>query len=398
VVLVASGPTVKARKGFKFDQRTAVGLVLGAIGILAIGLLVNQITGQESTVSNDELGRATVRLVAGDVVGSGTIIDADEGLILTNAHVVARDAPGSGVRDLAFDFELDSSPREIEVLVAPALGKAAEPRYVAEVEAVDGYLDLAVLRITKTIGGQLIEPDSGDLDGLVAMDIGDSSGVQVGDPIRVFGYPTAAQTSSVTLTEGSVSGLVQDDRLKSNRAMLNISAGISPGNSGGLAVDEAGDLIGIPSLIRDDTVPSMRPSEFAKALVDAARSGEDYVSPWFRSLTSEEITGVRLVNPGSQSGITFDCDGGRPESIERGRVGIAFDFEGFGAGEHQDMFVLVQSADSTVGLRTLNLDYPVEWPANGCATITVPIDSDTAIDIGAISVLVGVGPNYDTDR
>ncbi len=399
LVLVASGPNASAIKRSPPAWRS-VPVLIGAtiIGAVAVGWLVLQLIGGDGSPSSvDELGRATVRIVSDDRLGSGTIIDAEEGLILTNAHVVAPDAPGSAVRDVAFDFELESTPREVEVQIAPALGKAAEPRYIAEIEVVDGYADLAVLRITKTIGGQLIEPGSGDLDDLVSVSIGDSSAVSVGDRIRVFGYPTASQTSSVTLTEGSVSGLVQDERMRSSRAMLNISAAISPGNSGGLAVDEDGDLVGIPSLIRDETVPSMRPSEFALALVDAARSGEVYVSPWYRDLTTEEISNVSLVNPGGDVGAQFDCATGQLESVDRGGVGVSFDYEGFSVDEHQDMLVVVRSGDSEIGSWTFNLDYPVRWETEvGCATVTVPIESDGPVDIATLGVMVGLGPTYDT--
>ena len=165
LVVVASGtnPATARRRSLR---RAAP--VLGAAAVLLIVVLGWLMTsGGGSGPSEDELARATVRLVAADRAGSGTIIDATRGLILTNAHVVAPDALGTGVRDVTFAGDLDVGPREVDVLVAPELEKAAEPRFVAEIVAVDGYLDLAVLQITKTVGGQLIEPGSDDLDGLV---------------------------------------------------------------------------------------------------------------------------------------------------------------------------------------------------------------------------------------
>ena len=65
-------------------------------------------------------------------------------------------------------------------------------------------------------------------------------------------------------------------------------------------------------------------------------------------------------------------------------------------GEHQDMLVLLRSSDTTIGIWTLNSEYPVDWPdEDGCATITVPIDE--AVDPSTLSVIVGIGPDYDTD-
>ncbi len=399
LVIVASGTNPTKPKGSKKIGVLPMAIVAVAIVAVAlVGWLVTRSGDGGGGPSNDQLGRATVRLLAGNFAGSGTIIDAKQGLILTNAHVVAPDAPGTGVRDVRFGYALDPSPRDVEVLVAPALDKAAEPRFIAEVVVVDGYLDLAVLKITKTTGGQLIEPGSGDLDGLVAVPVGDSKALTSGDSLRVFGYPSAAQSSSVTLKEGVVSGPVTDERIGSNRGMLNISADISPGNSGGLAVNKAGELVGVPTLVRDGKVASMRPSEFAKDLIAAARSGKPYTSPLYRPVTTEEVTDIQLVAPNSDAGIRFDCTSGAlaaPISAADSAVGVSFTFKGFEADQHQDMMVAVFSGDTLLGVQTLDQDYPVKWPVSGCATITVPIDASAlTADSPAPTLTVGLGPNY----
>ena len=401
LVMVASGtsptPSRTSREALARTLKLALIVAGAAVAVVVAGVVVSRLL-ESSPPTNDELARATVRLVAGDVTGSGTIIDAGEGLILTNAHVVAPDSPGSAVREVMFGHLLDPSPREITVLVAPGLGKAAEPRFAAEVVAVDGYLDLAVLRIERTVGGGIIEPDSGDLDGLVDVALGDSSDLSAGDDIRVLGYPTAAQTPSVTLTDGSISGEVQDERLGTNSGMLNITADVSPGNSGGLAVNEAGELIGVPTLIRDETVASMRPSEFAGDLIDAARNGEEYVSPWYRPLEGEEVSNVQIVAPGSGVGTDFECSNGNLTSLDAGAAGVSFDYEGFPEGEHQDLMVVVRSGDSIVGLWTMDHEYPVEWPdGSGCATVTVPTNiSGPPPDLTTLTATIGLGPEYDT--
>lgn len=380
------------------SPRVPVLLGAGLIALLVVAagwFLVNSVLG--GSTSNDDLELATVQLDTGDGTGSGSIIDASKGLILTNAHVAAPSAPGSAVREVTPDIALDDDPDQILVNVVPAPGKDAEPRFVAEVVAVDGYLDLAVLQIVETVGGRLVEPDSGDLDGLRQVSIGDSRTLSTGDDVRVFGYPGAAQSSSVTLTEGVVSGQVKDRRLDSNRAMLNISADISGGNSGGLAVDDAGRLIGVPTLVRGGEVSSMRPSEFAEPLIEAAREGEQYESPWIRPLEAEAIDSVRIVEPGSAPGIEFECSTGSFETAAVGEVGVAFNYSGFTPGEHQDLMVEFY-AESTLGIWALNFDYPVNWPEeSGCATVTVPIDLDVlAKSSGDLEVLIGLGPSYRT--
>jgi len=397
LVMVASGTNPDKPRNHRglLPIVAGVGAVIALIAI--VGLLVTR-GGDDTGPTNDALGRATVFLIAGDFTGSGTIIDAKQGLILTNAHVAAPDAPGGAIREGLFDYQMDPSPKEIEVWVAPALDKAAEPRFESEVVAVDGYLDLAVLKITKTVGGQLVEPGSGDLAGLVEVKVGDSSKLTSGDQLRVFGYPSAAQTSSVTLTEGVVSGPVKDERMGTNAGMLNITASISHGNSGGLAANSAGELVGIPSIIRDDTVPSMRPSEFAKPLIEAARKGDEYKSTLYRPLTSEKIADLQLVAPGDTAGITFDCANGAFTGADSGGVAVMFTYEGFEANEHQDLLAVAFSGDDPVGVTSLDFDYPVKWRSeSGCATVTVPIDSTQISDpTAAITVTVGLGPTYST--
>ena len=400
LVMVASGKNPSAGK--KRKRRGALPIAVGVAAIVllaAVAVFVATRDNDEdkSGPSVDHLARATVRLIAGDFGGSGTIIDAKKGLILTNAHVAAPAAPGSAVRDRKFDYALDPNPREIRVLVAPALGKAAEPRFVAEVVAVDGYADLAVLRITKTTIGQLVEPD--DLDDLVDVKIGDSAAVVPGDSIRVFGYPGASQSDGVTLVDGLVSGQVQDERIGSTRAMLNISAPIFAGNSGGLAVDDKGELIGVPTLKRDDAVGSMRPSTFATPLIEAAESDEPYVSPYIKPITSETISDVRLSAPDAVDGTRFDCATGDPVSPEVGAVGVSFTYKGFVEGQHQDLLVVVFSGGTAIGLWSLADDeYPVRWPsATGCATITVPVDPSRITDPSQpLEPVIGIGPNYTT--
>jgi pSer/pThr/pTyr-binding forkhead associated (FHA) protein/S1-C subfamily serine protease len=401
LVVVASGTNPK--KPGKKKKAGGVPLkfvVAGAAVALAlvIGIITMLAGGDDDAPNNDLLGRATVRLEAGNLGGSGTIIDAKLGLILTNAHVVAPDALGTAVRDDLFASELDPSVGEIKVLVAPALDKAAQPRFIAEVVAVDGYLDLAVIKITKTTGGDFVEPD--DLKGLAEVPIGDSKALSTGDHIDVFGYPAVAQTTSVTLTEGVVSGPVKDDRIGSNRGMLNISADIRHGNSGGLAVNSDGELVGVPTLSRGqedsaEKVSSMRPSEFAKDLIDAARKGDTYESPYIRPLTSEEVSNFQWVEPNETGGIRFECTNAPLTSAAVGAVGVSFSFKGFEAGEHQDMAILVWDGDVPIGFRTLNRDYPVKWPADeGCATITIPIDTSKLSAAPALSYTIGIGPGY----
>src|SRR5690606_26096561 len=101
-------------------------------------------------------------------------------------------------------------------------------------------------RISRKLSGNEIE--DGDLDGLTAVALGRSADVSTGDQINIFGYPDVADSAAATLTRGSVSGAVRDERIGENRSSFNIDADIRAGNSGGLAADDDGRIIGVPNL------------------------------------------------------------------------------------------------------------------------------------------------------
>ncbi len=278
IVLVTSGETRRpsAAKGGGSHRGLLIGAAVAAVVVLVAAVVV--LSSRSSGPNRDRLARGTVSIVAtndqGATLGSGTVIDAKQGLILTNAHVVQPTA--KGLDRQAVDNRAD--PDEIELNITPGLDKPAEPKYVGEVVAADGFVDLAVVKITKTIGGRFLE--AGDFADLEEIPIGNSDAVKTGDNINVFGFPSAAESGAVTYTSGSISGAVGDDKLKTNRAYFNIDAQILPGNSGGLAANQDGKLIGVPSILRDGKVGSIRPINLALPLIAAARKGEDYQSPY----------------------------------------------------------------------------------------------------------------------
>jgi S1-C subfamily serine protease len=147
----------------------------------------------------------------GTDTGSGIVIDGN-GTILTNYHVVEN---------------------AIKVTVSFEKGKSVE----AQVVGKDPSNDLAILRIHTD--GLTLHP----------LTLGDSSAVQVGDPVYAIGNPFDLER---TLTTGVISALQRQITAPNGFTIDNVlqtDAPINPGNSGGPLLNSAGEVIGINSQI-----------------------------------------------------------------------------------------------------------------------------------------------------
>lgn len=147
--------------------------------------------------------------------GSGVIVDAERGLVLTNHHVIQNAA-------------------EIEVTLSD--GRTID----AAVVGSDAGTDVALLELD-------------DTDGLTQMPLGDSTALQVGDYVLAIGNPFGL---THTVTSGIVSALgrtIQRGRREGAPSpiedFIQTDASINPGNSGGALVNMRGELVGIPSNI-----------------------------------------------------------------------------------------------------------------------------------------------------
>jgi S1-C subfamily serine protease len=247
-----------------------------------------------ATATAGDLAHSVVQIVALDDTrtpvwsGSGTVVSG-QGFILTNAHVIDDRSGEYDVLGVAITQEADQAP---------------EPAYLARIAAVDYVLDLAVIEVTSDLDG-----NGATLD-VPAVPIGDSDAVDIGDRIRILGFPGIGG-ETITFTEGAVSGFTPQREI-ADRAWIKTDAAIAGGNSGGLAMNEAGEIIGVPTIAgssedqsepvdcrfvvdtnRDGTVDSqdscvpiggfingLRPIALALPLIDAAESGQVYVSPY----------------------------------------------------------------------------------------------------------------------
>jgi hypothetical protein len=222
--------------------------------------------------------------------GSGSIITAD-GLILTNAHVVLSDRY----------YHVDA----LGVALTDREDRAPELRYFAEVLQVDEALDVAVIKIMTDLQGTPIDHAALNLP---YIPLGDADNLRLGDQVTILGYPGIGG-ETITLTRGEVSGFTSEAG-RGDRAFIKTSATIAGGNSGGLAADAEGYLIGIPTQLgyggedqfvdcrvladtnrdgaiddRDNCVPTggfinaLRPINLALPLIEAAQAGVVNATP-----------------------------------------------------------------------------------------------------------------------
>jgi len=172
---------------------------------------------------------------AGDLsVGTGTVLSAD-GYVLTNWHIVADTGtgllyPGVGGEGL------------VAIGVVEQVQRAPVLRYLARVEEI---LDLALLRVVSLAEGSPLPPAFA----LTPARLGDSDSVQLGDEIAVIGFPEIGG-ESVTYTRGTVSGFESAD--DGTVVWIKTDAEVNRGNSGGMAIDGEGRLVGVPTRIRVD--------------------------------------------------------------------------------------------------------------------------------------------------
>ena len=158
------------------------------------------ITTEQMVSTNTWFGGSYVQSGA----GSGVIISQD-GYIVTCAHVV------SGANNITVQL-------------------ADGTEYTATVVGQDSTSDVAVLKIEAT--------------GLTPAVIGDSDSLAVGETTIAVGNPLG--TLSNTVTNGIVSALNREVTVQGNDMnLIQTSASISPGNSGGGLFNANGELIGI---------------------------------------------------------------------------------------------------------------------------------------------------------
>lgn len=152
---------------------------------------------------------------SGYSIGSGFVINSENGYIATNYHVI------EDARKVTVEF-YDGS------------------EYEAEIVGGDSTSDLAVLKI--------------EAEDLAQAYLGDSGSIKVGERVVAIGTPYSEELAG-TMTTGIVSGIARDIEITNDygtviktMTLIQTDCSINPGNSGGPLIDMNGRVIGITSL------------------------------------------------------------------------------------------------------------------------------------------------------
>jgi S1-C subfamily serine protease len=256
-----------------------------------------------------------VRVGQAGATGSGVVVEADDGYIVTNNHVVSG---ADGIEGA-----------EIRAVFSDGSGSAA--RIVGR----DPASDIAVLKVEKP--------------GLVPAQLGDSADVVVGDPVVAIGSPLGL---AGTVTTGIVSALERPVRLSGEGSDTNAvisavqtDAPINPGNSGGALVDATGAVIGINTAIASVgggsvglgfAIPIDTVRDIAEQLISTGRAVHAALGVNARSVTDGTRDGALVLNvePGSAAAKA----GIREQDV-------VIEVEGKAVGSSEELVVAVDSHD-----------------------------------------------------
>ena len=190
----------------------------------------------------------------GASLGTGVILSSD-GYIVTNAHVI------SGGRTLQVVY--DSGAWQEALLVG-----------------YDADTDLAVLKV-----------EAADLPAAV---FGDSSQLQVGDTAYAIGNPLGEELRG-TLTNGIISAIDRAvDMDGTEMTLIQTTAALNPGNSGGALINDRGQVVGITNMKMMSSYNTIEglgfaiPTVSAKAVVDQIIEKGFYEGPGMLGVTVQD--------------------------------------------------------------------------------------------------------------
>jgi putative serine protease PepD len=253
----------------------------------------------------DSAGVVAIKAVTpeGSDTGTGIVLN-DQGLILTNDHVIA-----------------DAS----SIAVSP--GGSSSTTRTATLVGEEANSDLALIRVDPT--GLGLRP----------LNLASPSSVQVGDAVYAIGNPYGLDE---TLTRGIVSALGREisapDGAKIT-AVIQTDAALNPGNSGGPLLNEEGEVIGVNSQIASDAArtadsqPGSTGVGFAisdDTVAQAIKTIEAGKGVTYASATESKVEGAYGTQSSGASRSPYGSGGGYGEAQSGGSGSEAATEEGDG--------------------------------------------------------------------
>lgn len=212
---------------------------------VTISPLPEEVLTYTQVYEKNEQSIVTIHVLDQEGLGQGTgIVLTQDGYIITNAHVIEGAQQATVVLNDDTYYE------------ASLVGSSAEE-------------DLAVLKI--------------DAQGLTPAEFGDSSLLRVGDTVSALGNPLGYR---MTLTAGIISAVDREMEIDgSTMYLLQTSAAINFGNSGGALLNDRGQVVGVTAVkivSEDGSAEALGfaiPTERVKYVVDLLIAGEEIKTP-----------------------------------------------------------------------------------------------------------------------
>ena len=258
-------------------------------------------------------------------LGSGVILDAKKGYIITNNHVV----------------------EDVDEITVRLLNKS---EYEATIIGKDPKSDLAVIKIKAK--------------NLSDINLGNSDKLRVGEWVIAVGSPFSANLSH-TVTAGIVSAKGRGNILQGDmyEDFIQTDAAINPGNSGGALLNSSGDLIGINTAIYSNgyfdrgnqgvgfAIPSNMVKKVMSDLISYGKVVRSYIGVQIQPIndTSAKALGLKSSMGALVANVINDGPADKA-GIETGDVIIEFDGKNIKSVDHLRNNVSISKPDDLYNL------------------------------------------------